>query len=182
MGVVIRLADSRHKCARHRIGHCIHDLDTLFHYAGRRLLRSRAKAHPEPRTEPILRIMLMPSIRGVIKRRLLVNFRVDPEVVQRILPEGLTSKLQGDHAIAGICLIRLEQIRPSLIPWPVGLSGENAAHRVAVTWRDADGAAREGVYIPMRHTNSSVILMVRGRPFPAAPKRPTLHPAAPGIA
>jgi len=38
MGLVIRPADSRHKCARHRIGHCIHDLDTLFHYAGRRLL------------------------------------------------------------------------------------------------------------------------------------------------
>ncbi len=64
--------------------------------------------------------MLMPSIRGVIKRRLLVNFRVDPEVVQRILPDGLTPKLQGDHAIAGICLIRLEQIRPALIPWRVG--------------------------------------------------------------
>src|SRR5260370_30418797 len=115
--------------------------------------------------------MLMPSIRGVIKRRLLVNFRVDPEVVQRILPEGLTPKLQGDHAIAGICLIRLEQIRPSLIPWPVGLSGENAAHRVAVAWRAGDGAASEGVYIPLRHTNSSVILMVGGRGRPGVPDR-----------
>lgn len=113
----------------------------------------------------------MPSIRGVIKRRLLVNFRVDPEVIQRFLPEGLSPKLQGDHAIAGICLIRLEQIRPSLIPWPVGLSGENAAHRVAVKWRDADGADREGVYIPMRHTNSSLILLVGGRIFPGVHKR-----------
>jgi hypothetical protein len=124
--------------------------------------------------------MLMPSIRGVIKRRLLVNFRVDPEAVQRILPEGLTPKLQGDDAIAGICLIRLEQIRPSLIPWPLGLSGENAAHRVAVTWRDADGAAREGVYIPMRHTNSSVILMVGGRVFPGVHKRATFDVADTG--
>jgi hypothetical protein len=96
----------------------------------------------------------VPSIRGVIKRRLLVNFRVDPEVVQRILPEDLSPKFQGDHAIAGICLIRLEQIRPALIPWSMGFSGENTAHRVAVRWRDADGADREGVYIPMRHTNS----------------------------
>jgi len=125
--------------------------------------------------------MLMPSIRGVIKRRLLVNFRVDPDVIQRFLPEGLSPKLQGDHAIAGICLIRLEQIRPSLIPWPVGLSGENAAHRVAVTWRDADGAAGEGVYIPMRHTNSSVILMVGGRVFPGVHKRATFDVADTGI-
>jgi hypothetical protein len=122
----------------------------------------------------------MPSIRGVIKRRLLVNFRVDPEVVQRFLPEGLSPKLQGDHAIAGICLIRLEQIRPSLIPWPVGLSGENAAHRVAVRWRDADGADREGVYIPLRHTNSSLILMVGGRIFPGIHKRATFDVADTG--
>jgi hypothetical protein len=113
----------------------------------------------------------MPSIRGVIKRRLLVNFRVDPDVVQRFLPEGLSPKLQGAHAIAGICLIRLEQIRPSLVPWSVGLSGENAAHRVAVTWRDVNGVDQEGVYIPMRHTNSSLILMVGGRIFPGVHQR-----------
>lgn len=107
----------------------------------------------------MLRIVFIPSIRGVIKRRLLVNFKVDPEVVQRFLPDGLSPKLQGDHAIAGICLIRLEQIRPSLVPWSVGLSGENAAHRVAVTWRNVNGVDQEGVYIPMRHTNSSLILM-----------------------
>ncbi len=122
----------------------------------------------------------MPSIRGVIKRRLLVNFRVDPDVIQRILPAGLSPKLQGDHAIAGICLIRLEQIRPSLIPWSVGFSGENAAHRVAVTWRDADGADREGVYIPMRHTNSSLILMVGGRVFPGVHQRATFDVADSG--
>jgi hypothetical protein len=126
--------------------------------------------------------MLMPSIRGVIKRRLLVNFRVDPEVIQRFLPEGLSPKLQGDHAIAGICLIRLEQIRPSLIPWSVGLSSENAAHRVAVKWRDADGADREGVYIPMRHTNSSLILMVGGRIFPGVHKRATFEVSDSGTA
>jgi len=122
----------------------------------------------------------MPSIRGVIKRRLLVNFRVDPEVIQRFLPEGLSPKLQGDHAIAGICLIRLEQIRPSLMHWPIGLSGENAAHRVAVRWRDADGGDREGVYIPMRHTNSSLILMVGGRIFPGVHKRATFDVADTG--
>jgi Uncharacterized conserved protein (COG2071) len=122
----------------------------------------------------------MPSIRGVIKRRLLVNFRVDPAAIQRILPAGLSPKLQGDHAIAGICLIRLEQIRPSLIPWSVGFSGENAAHRVAVTWRDAAGTEKEGVYIPMRHTNSSLILLVGGRVFPGVHQRATFDVADSG--
>jgi hypothetical protein len=115
--------------------------------------------------------MLLPSIEGVIKRRLLVNFRVDPEVVQRMLPAGLTPKLQGGYAIAGICLIRLEQIRPSIVPWRLGFSGENAAHRVAVVWRDNDGADKEGVYIPMRHTDSSLILLLGGRLFPGVHRR-----------
>ena len=64
----------------------------------------------------------LPSIQGVIKRRLLVNFRVDPDVVQQLLPPRLTPKLQAGYAIAGICLIRLEQIRPSFVPWRVGFS------------------------------------------------------------
>jgi hypothetical protein len=113
----------------------------------------------------------LPSIQGVIKRRLLVNFRVDPEVVQRMLPAGLTPKLQGGYAIAGICLIRLEQIRPSLMPWRLGFSGENAAHRVAVVWQDLEGGDREGVYIPMRHTDSSLILLLGGRVFPGVHRR-----------
>jgi Uncharacterized conserved protein (COG2071) len=117
--------------------------------------------------------MLLPSIHGVIKRRVLVNFRVDPDVVARQLPDGLRPKLQGEHAIAGICLIRLEQIRPPLVPGALGFSGENAAHRVAVVWRDANGEDREGVYIPIRHTASQIVLLLGGRLFPGVHKRAT---------
>ena len=120
---------------------------------------------------PILSVMILPSIRGVIKRRVLVNFRVDPEIVARQLPKGLKPKLQGDHAIAGICLIRLEEIRPPLIPRSLGFSGENAAHRIAVTWRDTSGTDREGVYIPLRHTESQVIWLLGGRLFPGVHER-----------
>jgi len=114
---------------------------------------------------------LMPSIQGVIKRRLLVNFRVDPEVVRRILPEGLEPKLHNGYAVAGICLIRLYAIRPAMDPLPLGFSSENAAHRVAVLWRSDGGGWAEGVFIPRRHTNSSVILALGGRLFPGLHKR-----------
>jgi hypothetical protein len=119
--------------------------------------------------------MLLPSIQGVIRRRLLVNFRVDPEVVQRLLPAGLSPKLQGDCAVAGICLIRLEQIRPTLMPLRLGVSAENAAHRVAVVWRDSGGIEREGVYIPIRHTDSTLVLMLGGRLFPGLHERATFE-------
>jgi hypothetical protein len=109
----------------------------------------------------------------VIRRRILVNFRVDPEVMQAQIPSRFRPKLQGGHAIAGICLIRLEQIRPRFVPAALGVASENAAHRVAVTWTDDSGAEREGVYIPRRDTGSALNRLAGGRLFPGE-----THPAA----
>jgi hypothetical protein len=91
--------------------------------------------------------MRIPTIRGTIKRRLLVNFRADPAVVQQILPEPFRPKLHGRHSLVGICLIRLEQIRPAGLPGVLGLSSENAAHRIAVEWTDGAGIQREGASV-----------------------------------
>jgi hypothetical protein len=107
----------------------------------------------------------LPVIRGVIRRRILVNFRVDPEVMRRQLPQGLEPKLHDGAAVAGICLIRLEQIRPKRLPALFGIASENAAHRVAVEWQDVDGV-HEGVYIPRRDTNSLLNRLAGGRLFP----------------
>jgi hypothetical protein len=38
--------------------------------------------------------MQMPKVHGVIRRRLLVNFRVEPALMQRILPAPFRPKLQ----------------------------------------------------------------------------------------
>jgi len=108
----------------------------------------------------------IPAIKGIIKRRLLVNYRADPSVIQGILPKPFRPKVQKGHAIAGICLIRLEQIRPVGLPGIFGLASENAAHRIAVEWEDADGLTREGVFIPRRDTNSTLNHLAGGRLFP----------------
>src|SRR4029453_9616399 len=99
--------------------------------------------------------MRLPKIHGVIRRRLLVNFRVDPDVIARQLPAPFRPKRYRGAAVAGICLIRLEEIRPKGFPRLAGLASENAAHRIAVEWDEADGK-REGVYIPRRDTGSLV--------------------------
>ena len=109
--------------------------------------------------------MRIPRIHGVIRRRLLVNFRLDPDVAQRQLPAPFRPKLHDGKAVAGICLIRLEEIRPRRFPRLVGLSSENAAHRFAVTWNDA-GGEREGVYIPRRDSGSLMNQLAGGRLFP----------------
>src|SRR5690348_2599388 len=94
--------------------------------------------------------MMLPALRGLVRRRVLVNFRVDPAVIQRQLPASFRPKLLGNWAVAGICLIRVEQLRPKGIPAALGRASENAAHRIAVTWIDNTGMTREGVYIPRR--------------------------------
>lgn len=110
--------------------------------------------------------MRVPTIQGVIKRRILVNFRADPDVIQRELPARFRPKLQAGKAVVGICLIRLEHLRPRMTPEMVGLSSENAAHRIAVLWDDDQGITHEGVFIPRRDTNSPVNYLLGGRVFP----------------
>jgi uncharacterized protein YqjF (DUF2071 family) len=110
--------------------------------------------------------MRLPTIQGVIRRRILVNFRVEPEVIQRLLPTRFRPKLQDGYAVAGICLIRLEHVRPKILPGLFGFSSENAAHRVAVLWDDETGSTHEGVFIPRRDTNSPLNLLLGGRMFP----------------
>ena len=114
--------------------------------------------------------MKVPKVHGVIGRRLLVNFRVEPEVVQRQLPSPFRPKLHDGHAVAGICLIRLENIRPLRFPQMLGLSSENAAHRIAVVWDDEAGS-HEGVYSPRRDTGSLMNHLVGGRLFPGEHQR-----------
>ena len=110
-------------------------------------------------------MLRLPTIRGVIDRRILVNYRVDPDVAARLLPQPFRPKLANGWAMAGICLIRLKHIRPALFPFAVGISSENAAHRFAVEW-DRDGQRREGVYIPRRDSSSRLNALAGGRIFP----------------
>ncbi|MCW1921530.1 DUF2071 domain-containing protein [Luteolibacter arcticus] len=111
-------------------------------------------------------MLSLPIVTGLIRRRLLVNYRVDPRAVAAVLPEGLRPKLHRGHAIAGICLIRLEDIRPRTLPAWAGINSENVAHRIAVLWEDDDGTTREGVFIPRRDTSSLANHLAGGRVFP----------------
>ena len=109
--------------------------------------------------------MNIPVLRGLIERRLLVNYRVDPEIAARLLPKPFRPKLIGGYAMAGICLIRLGKVRPRGLPSWVGIRSENAAHRIAVVW-DEGGTEREGVFIPRRDTSSWLNQCAGGRLFP----------------
>ena len=109
--------------------------------------------------------MRIPTIRGVIDRRILVNFRIDPDVLSAVLPHPFRPQIVDGYGVAGICLIRLKSIRPSYLPSFVGIASENAAHRIAVEW-DTDAGTRTGVFVPRRDTSSLLNVVAGGRLFP----------------
>ena len=109
--------------------------------------------------------MMFFPMRGVIDRRILVNYRVDPSVLAALLPAPFRPKLVQGSGIAGICLIRLAHLRPRGIPAILGLGSENAAHRIAVEWEE-NGELHEGVYIPRRDSASRLNTWLGGRVVP----------------
>lgn len=107
--------------------------------------------------------MKLNHLNGTIERRLLINYRVDPDAIARLLPAPFEASLVDGFAIAGICLIQL-RIRPRGLPEQLSFRSLNGAHRIAVT----TPAGNEAVYIPRRDTNSRLNVLVGGRLFPGA--------------
>jgi hypothetical protein len=112
----------------------------------------------------------LPRMAAEVERRLLVNYRVDPAYLTGLLPTGMRPQLVDGAAVAGICLIRLGDLRPQGLPRAVGVTMENAAHRIAVEWDEA-GRTSCGVYIPRRDTASRLAVLLGGRVFPGAHQR-----------
>jgi uncharacterized protein YqjF (DUF2071 family) len=108
---------------------------------------------------------MLPVIEGQIVRRVLLNYRTDPAVVARLLPPPLEVLTHHGHAIVGICLIQFAQLRPKGAPSALGLASQNAAHRVAIRFKQ-NGQWCDGVFIWRRDTDCRLISLLGGRLFP----------------
>ena len=109
--------------------------------------------------------MLVDMVHGTIARRVLLNYRIDPEALRRVLPAPFRPNLYRGMGIGGVCMIRFQALRPRFVPPWLGITSENAAHRIAVVW-EQNGETREGVFIPRRDTNSWFNRTLGGRVFP----------------
>lgn len=128
--------------------------------------QSNSTTPPGPSLACAFREMAITTLSGIIARRILLNYQVDPRVAARLLPHPFRPKLVRGSAVAGISLIRLERLRPGGLPSFTGLSSENAAHRVAVEWTDATGRLRTGVFIIRRDSDSAINALLGGTLFP----------------
>jgi hypothetical protein len=108
---------------------------------------------------------MLPTLEGVIARRVLVNFRVDPDVARRLVPAPLEPVVERGACVAGICLIRLERLRPKGLPAALGVASENMAHRIAIRYPAPDGPT-DGVFIWRRDTDQALVSLLGGRVFP----------------
>lgn len=111
------------------------------------------------------------TVRGRIRRRLLVNAVVDPDEAGRRLPPGLRPHVVGDGTVVGCCLLDVAAVRPAGLPVVVGARLRAAGHRISVEWDDEPGVTTVGVYVPLRLTNSPVALAVGGRVLPGVHRR-----------
>jgi hypothetical protein len=107
----------------------------------------------------------MRQVECTIERRLLVNYRIDPDVLGSLLPNGVRAQIVRGSAVGGVCFLRLAHLRPRSLPSWSGLRTENVAHRFAVEWDGADGVVA-GVYVPRRETDSRLAAWSGGRLFP----------------
>ena len=97
-----------------------------------------------------MRSSMRSELVGRIERRILLDHVLAPDVVARHLPAGFTPRLLDGHAVVGVCLIRLVEMRPPGLPAALGRTVEAAAHRISVVGPGGE----PGVVVPRRDTSS----------------------------
>ncbi|WEK62184.1 MAG: DUF2071 domain-containing protein [Candidatus Microbacterium colombiense] len=110
------------------------------------------------------------EIRGRMRRRLLLTYRVDPAIAREILPAQFRPQLVDGSAVGGVCMIALADVRPGWFRPRLGVATENVAHRFAVEWDDG-GEVRRGVYVTERHSSGLIPVIGGGRFFPGVQTR-----------
>ncbi|MEM8883123.1 MAG: DUF2071 domain-containing protein [Planctomycetota bacterium] len=106
---------------------------------------------------------ILPDIRARLRERFVINFRVDPDVLQRRLPDWLAPQLIDGAAVASYCLLDLDQVTFGPVPDKLGVRNRNCAQRYGII----DTRSGEPcVYVAERNTDSRLGSFITGLGFP----------------
>jgi hypothetical protein len=108
---------------------------------------------------------MSPAVRGVVGRRLLVNYRVELEKLDTVLSEPFRGREVGETGmgIGSICLTRVENARPRFAPEFFGVSAETATHRV---YARVERSGDHCIYVPRRDVSSRFHALLFGSLLP----------------
>lgn len=91
--------------------------------------------------------------RGFLERRVLVNYRVAPGVLERLLPPRTHLRLCRGVGIATVSLVRQSHVRPRFLPAALGLSSDSAVYSICV---EGDGGRSSAAdLVALRRETSS---------------------------
>jgi len=109
---------------------------------------------------------MSPGVRGVVERRMLVNYRVDLGKLDTALPGPFRGREVGEtrKGIGTVCLTKVEKARPKFAPERAGLSVRSVTHRVPA---EIEGEGRFCAYVPLRGVSSRLCASVGSHALPA---------------
>jgi uncharacterized protein YqjF (DUF2071 family) len=71
-------------------------------------------------------------MRTVFRNCFLVNFAVDPQVMSRLLPPGISPDLYRDTAFLSVVIADMEKMRPAVLPRAFGITYNQVVYRAVV--------------------------------------------------
>ena len=108
---------------------------------------------------------MSPAVRGVVERRLLVNYRVGLGTLETVLSGPFRGREVGESGmgIGSICITKVENARPRFAPGFLGIPVETATHRI---YARVEGSGEHCVYVPRRDVSSGFHAFVMGSLLP----------------
>jgi uncharacterized protein YqjF (DUF2071 family) len=96
-----------------------------------------------PPTEPLRGVHLV----GTVARRFLISYPVPPKSLEPFLPPGAELSTWGGSGWVSACYVRMQRLRPSFGPRPIGFNFNYLIHRTRAKLPFPDGQMREAVLI-----------------------------------
>ena len=101
---------------------------------------------------------------GVVTRRFLISYPVQPAVLSRFLPPNAELSTWQGLAWVSACFVTIRHMRPSFVSSPVGIDFNYLVHRTRARIPYPDGVRRESVLVLEANITSRVFAAIGQRP------------------
>lgn len=109
---------------------------------------------------------MSPRYVGDVEGRLLLNYRIELQELESVLPEPFHPvEVDDGVGLGGVCASALHGLRPDVAPRSLSVSSVKTNHRIAVMWKEGDEIQR-GSYVTRRDVAGRLKALAGGAVFP----------------